>query len=314
VAGRPGRGQPLCASRRAAAAHTLSKPAPPFPLLPPAPPARPPARPGDKRNAIPREASADLLVPRAQLPAAAAAVSTAAAGLRDVYGSVEPELALALGPSPRGDTGGSGVVATAAGTAGLLRLLLALPHGPARFSPKMAGLVETRCGAGGGGIGVEGRRWSKESRALYLAHDPANPPALPPHPAPPTPPPARSNNLASVKPSRASPGGATDYAVVVTTRSSLPAALAAERGRVAALARLAGAEVEQPPDYAGCELPRGGAEVPVRGAWRIALSEEREAAAAHASKGESPRPLLTPARPGARPPQPQGRPTPTRRC
>ena len=41
------------------------------------------------------------------------------------------------------------------------------------------------------------------------------------------------------------------YTVIETTRSSLPAALAAERARIAAVARMAGAEVAQPADYPG---------------------------------------------------------------
>lgn len=69
-----------------------------------------------------------------------------------------------------------------------------------------------------------------------------------------------SSNLASVKPqpadsaTAAAGGGAAGkatYSVIVSTRSSIPAALAAERGRVAAVAKLAGAAIEQPPDYAG---------------------------------------------------------------
>lgn len=59
-----------------------------------------------------------------------------------------------------------------------------------------------------------------------------------------------SNNLASVKPAGHEAGRAV-YSVVNTTRSSLPAALAAERARIAAVARMAGAEVVQPQDYPG---------------------------------------------------------------
>jgi len=59
-----------------------------------------------------------------------------------------------------------------------------------------------------------------------------------------------SNNVASVKP-LATSGSAAEYAVVVSTRSSIPAALATERHRIAAVGRMAGARVEQPPDYAG---------------------------------------------------------------
>jgi hypothetical protein len=96
-------------------------------------------------------------VPRAQAAAAAAAAAARLAGLREVYGSVEPGLSLALAPTPGAAAEGAPKAAAAPrGAAALLRLLLALPHGPVRFSPKMAGLVETRCG-GGGGQGAQGR-------------------------------------------------------------------------------------------------------------------------------------------------------------
>jgi hypothetical protein len=98
-------------------------------------------------------------------------------------------------------------------------------------------------------------QWRLRNPELPCARVHPSPPPPPPDPAAPD-----SNNLASVKPSQG-PGGATTYSVIVTTRSSIPSALAAERARVAALARLAGAGVEQPPDYAGCGWPggRGGA-------------------------------------------------------
>lgn len=59
-----------------------------------------------------------------------------------------------------------------------------------------------------------------------------------------------STNLASVKPAGSS-GGRAAYSIINTTRSSIPAALTAERSRIAALARMAGAEVHQPGTYPG---------------------------------------------------------------
>lgn len=226
-----------------------------------------------------------MLVPRARLAAARAAVAARAEGLRGVYGSVEPGLALELrdapGPAPA-------AVVSRASAGALLSLLAALPHGPVRMSPALEGLVET------------------------------------------------SNNVASVKPQRGGPPGSACYGVVVSTRSSLPAALAAERERIAAVARLAGARgVEQPPDYAGwcpnpdspvlalakqavakvraCKGPglggcqRGAPHSPHARAARAAAQRRagREAAGAHAA-GTNPAPLALPPPPGLWGPGAQG--------
>jgi dipeptidase D len=163
--------------------------------------------PGDKRNAIPREASADILVPAAHLAAAKSAVAARLVALKEVYGTVEPDLALELAaPGDGAPVTGDALVVTPPSVDALVSMLAALPHGPVRMSPAMAGLVET------------------------------------------------SNNVASVKPPAAPPAsGPVDYTVVVSTRSSIPAALADERLRIAAVAKMAGAAVHQPPDYAGCE-------------------------------------------------------------
>lgn len=166
-------------------------------------------RGGDKRNAIPRDASADLLLPAgAELAAAEAAVAARLGALRAVYGGVEPSLALALDEPAADAAPPAAAVVTPAGARALVDLLLALPHGPARMSAAMPGLVET------------------------------------------------SSNLASVRPAASGTGGSgssgtASYEVVVSSRSSIPSALAAERARVAAVARLAGAKVEQPADYPG---------------------------------------------------------------
>lgn len=157
-------------------------------------------RGGDKRNAIPREATADVLLPKDQLAAAKEAMASRLAQMREVYGSVEPELLLQLVEAALPQL--PDAVVTNQGVHDLIGLLIALPHGPVRLSPAMEGLVET------------------------------------------------SNNVASIKPGIASDGKAS-YSIIVTTRSSFPAALAVERRRIAALARMAGAKVEQPADYAG---------------------------------------------------------------
>ncbi|KAI8466904.1 MAG: aminoacyl-histidine dipeptidase [Monoraphidium minutum] len=162
-------------------------------------------RGGDKRNAIPREASADLLVPRQQLDAARAAAAAQQAAGREVFASKEPDLAVGLAPTAgaAGAAGGGDRVALSRGGAQrLLALLQAVPAGVIRMSHALPGMVET------------------------------------------------STNLASVKPV-GSEGGHASYQVINTTRSAIPAALATERARIAALAALAGAEVVQPADYPG---------------------------------------------------------------
>ena len=97
--------------------------------------------PGDKRNAIPREASADLLIPRGQLAAAQAASAAQAAAAKGVHASVEPELEVVLAPIAAAAAPQRTVAASDAQQ--LLGMLCALPHGPVRMSPAMAGLVET---------------------------------------------------------------------------------------------------------------------------------------------------------------------------
>jgi len=62
-----------------------------------------------------------------------------------------------------------------------------------------------------------------------------------------------SNNLASVAPAE---DGAS-YSIVLTTRSSLGAALAAQRDAIARLGRLAGATVNQAAAYPGMDARAG---------------------------------------------------------
>lgn len=201
-------------------------------------------RGGDKRNAIPREAAAELLLPEAQLPAARAAAALQQAQMREVYGSKEPSLALELLPTPpliKASAPGVGAAAAAEtevlsreGAAALLALLTALPTGVIRMSPVLPGLVET------------------------------------------------STNLASVK-LVSRKGGVAVYRIINMTRSSLPAALAAERARIAAIGRMAGALVEQPPDYRGwAPNPRSALLDLTRGVLRRVCGREPEVTAIHA--------------------------------
>lgn len=81
-------------------------------------------------------------MPAAQLPAARAAAAAQLARLREVYGSVEPDvsLQLAAGAQQRGaEAGGAAEVVSAAGAGALLSLLQALPNGVVRMSPSLPG-------------------------------------------------------------------------------------------------------------------------------------------------------------------------------
>lgn len=94
---------------------------------------------GNKRNAIPRDASAVLLVPTATLPEAATAVETMNAIARAELSAVDPELRVALamlkGSKPK--------VLTRGLQKKIARVLSAQPHGVIKMSADIAGLVET---------------------------------------------------------------------------------------------------------------------------------------------------------------------------
>jgi dipeptidase D len=94
---------------------------------------------GNKHNAIPREAWAEVLLPRASADAAGSFLRASFNEIKAEYQAVEKdasfsfEKAKAKGKDPL----------TAAGQNTLLRLLLALPHGVLSMHPEIAGLVET---------------------------------------------------------------------------------------------------------------------------------------------------------------------------
>jgi dipeptidase D len=96
---------------------------------------------GSKRNAIPREASACVWVPADLAPAFAAKVESLAARVRVELGKADPELAIAVGPIPCD-------CKPVAQSGAILRLLLALPHGPIVMSQDIVGLVETSTNVG----------------------------------------------------------------------------------------------------------------------------------------------------------------------
>lgn len=97
---------------------------------------------GNKRNAIPREASAYILLDPAQEQACRASLAAHEAHWRAALGAHDPGLHLAL------EAGEATSVMSGADADALLRLLLALPHGVEAMSPDIAGLVQTSTNLG----------------------------------------------------------------------------------------------------------------------------------------------------------------------
>jgi dipeptidase D len=107
------------------------------------------ARGGNKRNAIPREASAVILLDPAQEAAAAADVARMAAAWKAALGAFDPGVALSLEPLAEGAAGPAARRALSPDDAGaLVGLLLAGPHGVEAMSPDIPGLVQTSTNLG----------------------------------------------------------------------------------------------------------------------------------------------------------------------
>jgi dipeptidase D len=94
---------------------------------------------GNKHNAIPREAWADLLMAPGKIPAFRTSLEKSLSGMRAEFGTVEKDLAAALEEAPRPNID----PLSSASRDGLLDFLLACPHGVLRMHPEIAGLVET---------------------------------------------------------------------------------------------------------------------------------------------------------------------------
>ena len=97
---------------------------------------------GNKRNAIPREASAILFLDPAKEGLLRSLLATHEAHWRAALGAFDPGLHLELGPG-EGDRAMSAADAQA-----LIHLLLALPHGVEAMSPDIKGLVQTSTNLG----------------------------------------------------------------------------------------------------------------------------------------------------------------------
>ncbi len=94
---------------------------------------------GNKRNAIPREATAVVYLPAAKLEAATAAVAGWHDVARNELGSVEPDLAVSAAPVK----GRKGKLFPRKVQQKLTRALASLPHGVMKMSADIPGLVET---------------------------------------------------------------------------------------------------------------------------------------------------------------------------
>ncbi len=97
---------------------------------------------GNKRNAIPREASAYILLDPAQEQAFREALGAHEAHWRAALGAHDPGLHLAL------EAGEATQLMSGADADALIRLLLALPHGVEAMSPDINGLVQTSTNMG----------------------------------------------------------------------------------------------------------------------------------------------------------------------
>ena len=97
---------------------------------------------GNKRNAIPREASAYILLDPTQEQGFREALAAHEAHWRAALGANDPGLHLAL------EAGEAAQLMSGADADALIRLLLALPHGVEAMSPDIAGLVQTSTNMG----------------------------------------------------------------------------------------------------------------------------------------------------------------------
>ena len=97
---------------------------------------------GNKRNAIPREASAMIFLDPAKEAALRAALATHEAHWKAAYGAFDPGLHTGL------EAGAAEQAMNAADADALLGLLLALPHGVEAMSPDIKGLVQTSTNLG----------------------------------------------------------------------------------------------------------------------------------------------------------------------
>jgi len=101
-------------------------------------------RGGNKRNAIPREASALVFLDPAREGAVKAELARHEAHWRAAFGAFDPNLALKLEPAEAADA----QIVCPQDASAILGLLLAAPHGVESMSPDIPGLVQTSTNLG----------------------------------------------------------------------------------------------------------------------------------------------------------------------
>ncbi len=97
---------------------------------------------GDKRNAIPRECRAIVMLPPEEVEALRQAVAVVESDFKAEYGHREPDMRATIEPVAVKETPAVGVLSPKE-TDRLLELLLCLPHGVVKYSHSVPGLVET---------------------------------------------------------------------------------------------------------------------------------------------------------------------------
>ncbi len=95
---------------------------------------------GNKRNAIPREATAVLYVPLKRLDAARDFIDTFNATVRAEFATLEPDIEVRIEPT---EITGHGRVLKKSIQRAICRTLAVLPHGVVKPSPDIPGLIET---------------------------------------------------------------------------------------------------------------------------------------------------------------------------
>jgi dipeptidase D len=93
---------------------------------------------GDKHNAIPREATALIVLPGEKSEEAKKILQDKLSRFREEFATAEPELELVIGPGEK-----TGAALSRAATSAAIDLLLGLPHGVQAMDRNMPGMVET---------------------------------------------------------------------------------------------------------------------------------------------------------------------------
>jgi dipeptidase D len=95
---------------------------------------------GNKRNAIPREAFADVFIPEKRAKRVRSVVEELNRTIRAEFPTVDPDLRISLDENPGGQ---AGKVISRPQQRRILRAISALPHGVTKMSADVPGLVET---------------------------------------------------------------------------------------------------------------------------------------------------------------------------